>query len=196
MKKLLLAAALSVATTSVFAQSFYVGGSIGMAQNKLWSHPDNQEFIQDKRDTAIKGFVGYNINKTFALEASYTDLGKNKSEYNDGVFGGTSDSKFNATTLALKTNITTINQLTPFVKLGVTRLTNKEAVNDGLTIDNYKTTKSNLYWSIGTDYELTKQFSLRAEYENYGKAGTFDTNTDTSTGVKSSALSLGIVYKF
>ncbi len=201
MKKLLLVAALSVATTSVFAQSFYVGGSLGISQNKLWVDPglaaDDISLSQDKRDMSAKALVGYNINDRFAVEASYTDLGKNKTTYtdttgNDDPFNASS--KFKATTIALKANVAKFDQVTPFIKLGLTRLSNEETSPDGTL----KNTKSNLYYAIGADYDLTKQISLRAEYENYGKAGSFDTATieTNATGVKSSTISLGVIYKF
>lgn len=200
MKKLLLIA-LSVVSTSVFCQSFYIGGSLGVSQNKLWVDPtfadDDIAVSQDKSDLSAKVLVGYNINDRFAVEASYTDLGKNKPTYIDttGIDSPTTEgSKFKATTFALKANLAQFDQVTPFIKLGLTRLSNKENASD----TTFRMTKSNLYYSAGADYEFTKQFSLRAEYENYGKVGSFDSATIGSnpTGVKSSALSLGVIYKF
>jgi len=201
MKKLLLVAALSVAASSVFAQTFYVGGSLGISQNKLWVDPglasDDISPSQDKRDVSVKALVGYNINDRFAVEASFTDLGKNKATYTDTT--GNDDplnvtSKFKATTIALKANVAKFDQITPFVKVGVTRLSNKETYDGG----SFKNNKNNLYYALGADYDLTKTIALRAEYENYGKAGSFDSATieTNATGVKSSALSLGVIYKF
>jgi opacity protein-like surface antigen len=200
MKKLLLVAALSVATTSLFAQSFYVGGSLGISQNKLWVDPslasENTSFSQDKRDMSAKALVGFNINDRFAIEASYTDLGRNKASYTDTT--GVNDplhasSKFKATTIAIKADAAKFDQITPFVKVGITHLLNKEA-SDG----SFKNTKNNLYWALGADYDLTKSVALRVEYENYGKAGSFDSATieTNAVGVKSSAISLGLIYKF
>jgi OOP family OmpA-OmpF porin len=203
MKKLLLVAALSVATTSVFAQSFYLGGSAGVSQNKLYTDPTLAPITlsQDKSDTALKIFGGYNIDKTFAIEASYADLGKNKSTYFDGsVVEANSSNDFTAMTLALKANISKIDNFVPFVKVGVARLENKEAGSMADGSDSWSLTKkkTNFYWAVGTDYDLTKDVAVRFEYENYGKAGAFDPVSieNQPTGGKSSSITLGVMYKF
>jgi OOP family OmpA-OmpF porin len=192
MKKILLALVAISSVSVANAQSFYVGGSIGISENKLWKDPqDTGARTDDKRDLALKGLVGYNIDKTFAVEVSYTDLGENKATY---ATGESVKSSVNAATLAAKANLGKFDQVTPFVKVGVTRLSNEESYNGG----SLKNSKNNFYWALGADYDLTKQISLRAEYENYGKAGSFDSATISSnaTGVESSALSLGVIYKF
>lgn len=198
MKKVFLALTLTAITTGLSAQSFYVGGALGVSQNKLWVNPELADngitMSQDKSSTAAKAIIGYNLNKTFAIEAQYVDLGKNKTTYNDNGDVENWQSKVKATTLAIKANVAQFDQLTPFVKLGVGRVENKE---NG-PAETFKKSETNLYWGLGADYEINKTVSLRAEYENYGKTGSFDTATiaNSATGTKSSSLTLGVIYKF
>ncbi|HWR72833.1 MAG TPA: outer membrane beta-barrel protein [Nitrospirota bacterium] len=58
---------------AVLAQGpgFYIG--VGAGRSEIDSPGDYSDF--DDTDTAIKAFVGYAINKGFALEAGYADLG-------------------------------------------------------------------------------------------------------------------------
>ncbi len=62
----------------------YVGIGVGSARNSV---------VKDS-DTAVKGFLGYDFNKNFGIEAAYADLGKatagadhisRKATYADGV---------------------------------------------------------------------------------------------------------------
>jgi opacity protein-like surface antigen len=52
-------------------------------------------------------------------------------------------------------------------------------------------TSLSLFWGIGTQYDFTSSYSIRAQYENFGTVGNADTGRFS---VK--ALSLGLVYKF
>jgi hypothetical protein len=47
---------------------------------------------------------------------------------------------------------------------------------------------SDLFFGFGAQYYVTRQFSLRAEYDNYGK---FE---NTTSPLKASSVSFGVVY--
>ncbi len=72
LRRLVVAAALGVASSSAFAQG-YVGGSIGQSDADL----DRAGTIScDNKDTGFKVFGGYMFHPNFGIELAYADLGK------------------------------------------------------------------------------------------------------------------------
>src|ERR1700687_2854672 len=74
----LVGAALTLGSSAVLAQdtgnSFYAGGSIG--QSKAKDACEGVTISCDDKDTAWRIFGGYQVNRNFAVELGYADLGK------------------------------------------------------------------------------------------------------------------------
>ena len=149
----------------------------------------------DERDTGYKFFGGYQINKNFALEGGFFDLGK---------FG------FTATTVPLGTLVGTIKvkginldlvgmlpiseKFSAFGRIGLTRAKTEDTfTGSGLVRvlnPNPRARDSNAKVGLGLQYAFTDSLGMRAEVERYrindavGNRGDID------------LVSLGLVYRF
>ncbi len=205
-KHALSAVALAAAVLpSIAAAQVYVGGSIGQSRTSFDSNdyslatPGVAE-SQSRSKTAYKLFAGYELSKTFAIEAGYADLGSPKYNYSATGVSGAATADLSALFVAAKATYAINDRFGVFGKLGLTRNKSEVSLNSdnaafnatfGLPVSDSKT-KVRALFGIGAEYSLNKNVSLRAEYENFGKFGTSD-----STGVtKSQLLSVGVAYKF
>jgi OOP family OmpA-OmpF porin len=167
------------------AQGAYIGGSIGQAQVDGFcdSEPGFAVTSCDDKDTGWKVFLGYRVNRNFAVEGSYM---------NGGEFGGTVSSIFG--TASVKADATAwgiaalgivpvSEQFELFGKLGFVRGESDADVNIGGTIVTVGDSGTELAYGLGAVYNITRNFGIRAEWENIDDADI-------------SLLSIGIQYKF
>lgn len=175
----------------VMANDFYVVGGFGVSTYKIW---DYQNFIsKDESDKAFKIILGYQINSDFSAEFGYADLGKGKFNHSDGSAGTLN---VNAFLMNFRMNLLKINQITPYVKLGISSVKNSERWTDSTSFD--RKTEMNLYWALGGEYAIDKKYFLSIDYDYYGKSGAFN-RADWSTqpaGVKASSLTFGVKRLF
>jgi OOP family OmpA-OmpF porin len=198
-----------VAASSIAAAQGYVGASIGQSSTKFNTTDYSLGLAtvsesQDKTDSAYKLFVGYDLNKAWAIEGGYVDFGKAKYMYaGTGALAGLTgqaDIKNSAWFIAGKGTIAINEQFGLFGKLGISSnksklsgTTNNAAVNAaaGFPMTASKT-RTDLVYGVGAEYSVTKQVALRFEFEDFGKFG-----NDNDTGrTKASMWSLGLGYKF
>lgn len=131
---------------------------------------------------------GYYINHVVAIELGYT-------KFADIVV---SNSTVNTTLTASAIHVAAVgvyplsNQFDLTGKLGVTMNAVKDAGGfvSGSSSWNNSYSKASLMYGIGAQYHMTRQFSVRGQYENFGDM------TGTSTALTSSAISVGVVYNF
>ncbi len=190
MKKILFCLLLFV-SSFVKANDIYIVGSVGLSNHEIWNYENFTS--KDETDKALKLVIGYKINNLFSTEVGYADLGKGKFNHSDGS-SGTLD--VGAILVNLKINLLDNSTITPYLKVGASRLRNSEKWSDSTAFD--KKTETNFYWALGAEYLLDKKNYLTFDYDNYGKSGAFNRN-DWSTqpaGVKSSTLTLGIRHIF
>lgn len=201
-------AALVFATGSASAQ-VYIGAALGQSSTSFNSSDFNLGVpgvsqSEDKTDSAFKLNVGYNFNRTWAVEGGYADLGKPQVNYTGtGALAGASgqaEVKQKAWFLAGKGTLPINERFNVFGKLGITwnraELTassNSAAFNAaaGLPASRSKN-KTDALVGIGAGYALTKQAEVRVEYEDFGKFG--DSGSTGRTRAK--LWSVGLNYAF
>ena len=156
---------------------WYVGGSVGQSKVR---DVDCTGGSCDTKDTAFRILGGYQINRNFAAELGYHDLGKVK------VTGPANfDIKSNAWELVGVGAYPLANQFSVYGKLGVYR--------GEVKVPGSKATNTDLTYGIGGQYDLSREWGLRAEWQRYGKIG-----SDNVTGGKSDVdvLSIGAIWRF
>ena len=216
-KKYLIALAFCFCSTS-FAQSIsanqnsknlYFGISFGQSDHKTLRDPVTTFSRFDDRDSMYKLVGGYQINPSVAIELSYVNLGATSQAgitVSNGVLVSVSgDTKAYAYTLATKLSAFSPNSpasrrisITPFIKLGVSQLSNKPNFSGNffgspVSISNRAVENTDLYWSIGADYEVMKDLSAVVEYESFGRAGG---GSGEPAQIKPTGLSVGVIKRF
>ena len=137
-----------------------------------------------------KLFAGYNFDKTYGVEAGYTDFGSASRDFTVGANSGHIESDAHSFYLAGKGSWPVNEQFSVFGKLGVARNHNSVSTSGlaaaGLGGSGNKTA---LYASVGGEYAINKQVSLALEYEHYGK-------NDNDFGRKAGAVTASVAYHF
>jgi OOP family OmpA-OmpF porin len=176
-----------LAVSQASAQGFYVGGSFGS------SDADNGNAIPDLitagsvdgKDSGNKFYGGYQFSRNLGLELAFVDLGK--AGYS-GTFSGspvtggtvkTSGLNFSAVgTWPIGANVDF------FGKIGFFAWESKASdVTGGIPFSG-KADGTDLSFGVGGAYNITKNFSIRAEWEQFKAVDNI------------SMLSVGVAYKF
>jgi OOP family OmpA-OmpF porin len=195
-------AILAIATISAFSapavaqdKGLYLGGSLG--QSKVSLDCTGASSCDDK-DTSWKIFAGYQVNRNFAIEVGYSNLGEATANVPAFVVGGipipASRVSIEATAWELVAvgSLPVAERFSLFGKLGLYRADTDVSIaftGAGTATDNDSNT--DLTFGVGARYDFTRNLGLRAEWQRYSdvKAGDFgDSNVDV--------LSLGIIYRF
>jgi OOP family OmpA-OmpF porin len=176
-----------MAVSQASAQGFYIGGSVGE------SDADEGNAIPDLitsgpvdgKDSGMKFFGGYQFNQNLAVELAYVDLGK--ATYS-GTFGGSPVTGGSVKTSGLNASVVGTLPLNPsfslFAKAGMFAWEAKARDITGGAPFSDKDDGADLSFGFGGAYNLTKNFSLRAEWEQFEAVD------------KISLLSVGVAYKF
>lgn len=177
----------SLAVSQASAQGFYIGGSFGT------SDIDDGNAIPglitsgsvDGKDTGTKFFGGYQFSRNLGLELAIVDLGK--ASYS-GTFLGlpvtggtvkTSGLNFSAVgTWPLNANFDF------FGKVGFFNWESKASDVTGGVPFSGKEDGTDLSFGLGVTYNMTKNFGIRAEWEQFKAVDNI------------SLLSVGVAYKF
>lgn len=180
-------AALAVCVPAAFAQAqgAYVGGSIGQAEASGFCDPVPGIAVTscDEKDTGWKVFLGYRFNPNFAAELSYLNGGKFQGTATSGGLIGSVKSDVTAFGIAALGIIPVSAQLELFGKLGfVSGESDVDIVINGLRLTE-DDSGTELTYGLGAVYNITRNFGIRAEWENVDDADL-------------SMLSIGIQYKF
>jgi OOP family OmpA-OmpF porin len=186
MKHTILFAMLAALAGSAAAQSqgAYVGGNVGRAEQK--ASVDGLGSDKDT-DTGFKLYGGYNFTQNFGLETGYADLGKLKRSYFDGSVSLEPTSVYFAATGTVPLDA----QFSLFGKAGVART----KVKGSIAVDDFrqsgKENRSTGYFAVGATYAINHNFSVVAEYENFGKV-----YKEEDANLKANLISVGVRYKF
>ena len=144
-------------------------------------------------DSTTKGtgklFAGYNIDKTWGVEAGYTDFGSASRDYTVNGVGGRIESDAHSFYLAGKGSWPVNEQFSVFGKLGAARNHNSVEATGAAAGLGGSGNKTALYASIGGEYAINKQVSATLEYEHYGK-------NDNDFGRKQGAITAAVAYHF
>jgi OOP family OmpA-OmpF porin len=196
LKKIALAAAMATAgvvASSAMAQSMadrggYVGGAFG--QSSADCEPSAGLSCDDK-DTSWKVFGGYQINRNFAVELGYANLGE-ISISGGGVRATAESTAWDLVGLGIwPVN----NQFSIYGKLGVYMATVDVSVSPSAAGESGDDSTTGLTFGAGVRYNFTRNLGLQAEWQRYGKV---EAPSDTAITGDSDldVLSVGIVYRF
>ena len=170
----LLAGSTAVIAPAAFAQpqmpGWYVGGSLGQS--------DFKEL--DDEDTAWKIFGGYEINRNFAVELGYTNLGE--------VSRPGASVEATAWELVGVGSFPVADRFSIYGKLGGYRA-ETEARLLGLSRDE---SNNGITYGVGAQYDFTRTVGVRAEWQRYADVGDDNVGGEGDIDV----LSVGLRVKF
>ena len=179
MKKFIYLIALTLFSSSVLAEGFYVGGGYLKSHTDIYKKETLDWHKRDDKNDGFTLFAGYDLNKRFAIEAGYNDLGI--TDIQGTVGGGEIRAIIEISVMTLAGVIKTdpiAENLVIFAKAGFARNDLHETVS-GLTNTILSADKTNTFYGIGADYELVNGLAVRALYESYGKDDGLDDVNDT-----------------
>ncbi|SHH39094.1 outer membrane beta-barrel protein [Massilia sp. CF038] len=157
-KKIAFAAALAALSSAAMAADqpyFYAGGDLGRS-----------DFQSYRSETSFGGFVGYQINSTFGVEAGYRRL----AHVSDGEY----DAKLNQTALSGTASMPLNDAVTVYGRLGYARVSQK--VSSGPY--SAKGSDSGALFGVGFSYAITPAVAARIEVQRLP-----DETTNLSTGI-------------
>jgi OOP family OmpA-OmpF porin len=164
-----------MAIAPVMAEGFYAALDVGQTNAK-----DTCNNISGCTDTATAGRIagGYQFTKMWGTEVSYATYGK------ASLGGNFGDWETNGVQASGIGTFPVAESFAVLGKVGVARIEHKSA---GVT-----STKTNLAYGIGGQYEFTKGIAFRVQYERLGNVG----DANTTGQAKASLLSAGALYRF
>ncbi|HZM33192.1 MAG TPA: outer membrane beta-barrel protein, partial [Burkholderiales bacterium] len=165
------------AAQSMDMSAFYIGGSIGQSELK-----DACEGVAscDEKDTAWRFIAGYQINKNFAAEVGYTDLGEASAP------GASAEAS--AWELVGLGFLPLGNHFSLYGKAGVYR-GDVEASGLGVSVEE---SNNGLTYGAGVQWDFGKRLGLRAEWQRYADVGGDDVGGETDVDV----MNIGVVFRF
>jgi hypothetical protein len=127
-------------------------------------------------DAGYKGYIGYQINRNWAAELSYTTIGKFHYKYDDGTV--TQDIVYKATgwgfsaipTVPLSRNLSVYGRLGVFFSQARVTARNDSFVA-GAIGGGRQVSDSSLLTGFGAQYFFGGDNGIRIEYENFGAVG-------------------------
>jgi OOP family OmpA-OmpF porin len=202
----LLALALMAAPYALAAEpGWYLGANIGQSQatidtdrirgGLLGSGLTAGPIDENDRDGGYKLFGGYQLNRHFAVEGGYFDLGQfgfSTTTTPTGTLNG--DIKLKGINLDLVGTLPISERFSAFGRIGVARSQASDTFTGtgAVTVlnPNPSARSNNLKVGLGLEYAFTPAFSLRTEIERY--------RVDDAVGNKGDVdlISLGLVYRF
>jgi OOP family OmpA-OmpF porin len=146
---------------------WYVGGGIGQSKIDIDTSDLNPGTTVDDKDTSFRVFGGYQINRHFAVELGYSQLGEVSG--NEPGFGGfTVESK--AWDLVAVGILPVADKFSLLGKVGMYQAdTDVSAPGESISESN-----SDLTYGVGVQYDFSKNLGLRAEWQQYKKVGGSD----------------------
>jgi OOP family OmpA-OmpF porin len=185
-----LTAGVCASSVAAEAQGWYAGVSAGYAQNKVSGINFIPGTSQKNSDTGFKLFGGYQFSPNWAVELEAVNFGKFKAD-SSLLSSRVKASAFGASVVG---NYPLSSDFSVFGKLGAAAKFTKvdESSTGGAYRYSQKKISGNILAGAGAEYQLSKQVSLRAEYEYFGKTSV----GDNGGKLTNSMASLGLRYSF
>jgi OmpA-OmpF porin, OOP family len=149
----------------------------------------------DDKDTVWRVFAGYQLNRNFAIEGGYADLGRATAS---GVIGGVDVSaRFETTAwdLVAVGILPLANRFSLYGKLGLYYGTVKATATGTLggfsQTDSEKDSGTDLTFGIGALFDITRNIGVRAEYRKYSDVGGSDVG-ESDVDV----IGISVLYRF
>lgn len=206
--KLSLVAFAVLASTSALAEDplgWYFGGNVGKTRADF-NEPTTitplvgpgfvvNSTTTNGRDTGYKLFGGYQLNRNFAIEGGYFNLGDNSYTYNTtpaGTFTG--NSQVRGLNLDLVGTLPLTDRFSAFARVGAAYAQNRTSFSStGLVpanLSNPREKGTNLKIGAGVQYAFTDRLSMRAELERYRISDPVRNKGHIDMA------SLGLIYRF
>ena len=193
------AAFAALCASSAWSQDagFYLGGAIGQAEHR--DACEGANISCDDKDSAWKLFAGYLVNRNFAVEFGYADLGESSASGVVGTFLGpvTATANFEVTVFELTAvgMLPVMDRLSLYGKAGLYRA-DVEVSGSGTigatTIPvSEKDDNTDLTLGVGLKFDITRNISLRGEWQRYLDVGSEDIGESDID-----VLSLGVLFRF
>ena len=184
---------------------WYLGGNVGESRAKiaearirsglLGSGFTTSSFSDDHRDIGYKLFAGYQMNRYFAFEGGYFDLGKfsfNATTVPAGTLNGSL--KLRGANFDLVGTLPITDRFSAFARVGANYAEVKDNFSGSGAVlvrnPNPKKDETNVKYGVGLQYAFNDALAMRAEVERYrindavGNKGDID------------LVSLGLIYRF
>ena len=196
MKKIFLAGAVAAmfAAAPVFAQG-YIGLGLGSSSSTGFDGNRGIAPLSVTGGNSSKGFVkifgGYQFTPNWGVEAQYADMGNRDIALRNaaGAAVSTGSLKFSQFSIAGTGTLPLGANFSLFGKLGASNNTGKASL---VGVNDSGSTTS-LMLGVGAAYSITKEISVRVEYEDFGKLAKGDGFGGT---VRGNAYSVGLKYAF
>ena len=187
------------------APGWYLGGNVGRTRN----HFDNGNIVNslagqgfrvnsntgDEHDTGYKIFGGYQINRNFAVEGGYFDLGRLRYTFNtvpSGSFNG--DSRVRGLNLDLVGILPVWDRFSVFGRVGANYARTRSSFSgtSNIALNNFSTrnNETNIKGGLGLQYAITPALSVRGELERYRISDPIRNRGHIDMA------SIGLVYRF
>ena len=168
-------------------RGWYVGASLGQSSTDI--EGCGGAISCDDKDTAWRILGGYQINRNFAVELGYHQLGDASASFP----GGQVNFEANAIELVGIGMLPLANNFGLYAKAGFYRgETEATGSNIGGPI-NEKATNTDLTFGLGAQYNFNPRLGVRAEWQRYMNMGDEDTPIGESDV---DVLSIGVVVRF
>jgi OOP family OmpA-OmpF porin len=183
MKKIILALITYSFALTAHAEGTYLGA--GTTSSRYDVNINFDSFINHMSSTSVsaKLFAGYELDKTWAIETGYADLGSISTDWAFSGRRGTAKLGVQSFYVAGKGTASFNNQFSLFGKLGMAHSKFKQS---GFPSGGDET-KTGLYGSVGAEYALNKQTGLSLEWERYGQSNAY---------TKIGSLTAAVRFKF
>jgi OOP family OmpA-OmpF porin len=193
-KMVVVAISLALSAVTAHAQNWYVSASAGQSKYKASDRLDELDGgTLRNTDTAWKLQLGYQFTPHFAVEGGYFNLGK--TAYSNEGYNILKD-----TVEADGWNMDAVgalplgNDFSLFGKVGAASSLAKWNCTfneQNSTGESASARKTSLHYGVGVNWNITKAWALRAEYEVFDKVGGGDIGT-----TKVDVWSAGVAFKF
>jgi OOP family OmpA-OmpF porin len=184
-----LIAAVAAGPAAAQERGIYLGGSLGTAQYKELCDDVTLGSCKED-DTGWRAFAGYQLNRNFALELGYANLGEVGAS---GLFLGLPTSfvtEVKGFDLSAILSFPLMERLSLLARLGAYRLRTTADVDVAGAVSGAGESNSGLTYGLGLGTDIGK-LGIRAEWQRYENAGGGATGEDTID-----FFSLGALFRF
>lgn len=195
-------------STVIASGYWYLGLGTGLSWGQLYPADFNPGTCttctetKEEYDAGFKGFVGYQINRSWAFEVSVNSVGKFNYKASNGSVTQESIYKVSGWGFALLPTIPFGQKFSLYGKLGgfssTARMTihNKDFVSGNSTSGAQHSELTPLT-GFGAQYFFDEESGIRFEFENYGTVGcAISANTNCTGRVNVKMLSANLVFPF
>ena len=172
------------ATAQLNMSSVYIGGDLGLAERKDSCGSILAGGSCDEKDRSWALFGGYQLNRNFAAELGYHDLGEIKAS----VGSATAASKTHVWDLVAVGMLPVMNTLSLYGKLGgywAKSHLSSNVANGGTD------TNTGLTYGAGVQWDAMPNIGVRAQWQRYDNVG----GNQTGEG-DINVVSVGALYRF